>query len=63
VFLETAHPAKFKDTIENIIQKPIEIPKKLQEFMKGTKESVELGKNFQEFKEVILHLVSVIARV
>jgi threonine synthase len=53
VFLETAHPAKFKDTIEDIIQKPIEIPRKLQEFMKGTKESVELGKNYQEFKEVL----------
>ena len=50
VFLETAHPAKFKDTIEEIIQETIEIPEKLQEFMKGQKQSVELGKGFEEFK-------------
>jgi threonine synthase len=53
VFLETAHPAKFKDTIENIIQKTIEIPQKLQEFMKGTRQSVKLSKEFDEFKKYL----------
>jgi threonine synthase len=56
VFLETAHPAKFKDTIENIIQKPVEIPQKLREFMKGEKQSLELGKDFPEFREKLLSL-------
>jgi threonine synthase len=55
VFLETAHPAKFKDTIESIIQDTIEIPERLQKFMKGRKQSVTLGKNFQRFKDYILN--------
>jgi threonine synthase len=55
VFLETAHPAKFKDTIENIIGKKIEIPEKLQAFMKGEKQSIKLSKDFQRFKDVVEH--------
>ena len=54
VFLETAHPAKFKDTIENIIQNTVEIPEKLQVFMKGKKQSVALGKDFQGFKDYLM---------
>jgi threonine synthase len=54
VFLETAHPAKFKETIEEIIQKPVEIPLRLQRFMQGVKQSVELNKNFEEFKQYLL---------
>jgi threonine synthase len=50
LFFETAHPAKFKETIENIIQETIEIPERLQEFMKGKKQSVELGKDFAGFR-------------
>ncbi|GHT75004.1 threonine synthase [Bacteroidia bacterium] len=54
VFLETAHPAKFKDTIDRIIGKSIEIPEKLQVFMKGKKQSIELSNDFQQFKDFIL---------
>jgi len=54
VFLETAHPAKFKDTIENIIGKPVEIPQKLKEFMKGEKQSIRLNKDFLEFKRFLI---------
>jgi threonine synthase len=50
VFLETAHPAKFKDTMDDILQKSIEIPQKLREFMIGEKQSVELSNNFEELK-------------
>jgi len=53
VFLETAHPAKFKDSIENMIQDAVEIPERLQEFMKGRKQSIELGKGFEEFKRFL----------
>ena len=53
VFLETAHPAKFKDTIDQIIGESIEIPEKLQAFMKGEKQSIELSKDFQSFKEYL----------
>lgn len=54
VFLETAHPAKFKETIEDILQQEIQIPEKLQEFMRGEKQSVTLGGSFKEFKEYLL---------
>jgi threonine synthase len=54
VFLETAHPAKFLETVESIIGENVEIPQKLQEFMKGTKQSIELGKDFAEFKAFLL---------
>lgn len=50
VFFETAHPAKFLDTVEGILETKVEIPTKLQAFMKGTKKSHELSKNFDEFK-------------
>jgi threonine synthase len=51
VFLETAHPAKFKDTIESIIGHTVEIPPKLQAFMKGEKQSVTLDNDFSKFKQ------------
>jgi threonine synthase len=54
VFLETAHPAKFPETVESITGNKIEIPAKLQNFMKGTKQSVELSKQFDDFKRYLL---------
>lgn len=53
-FLETAHPAKFKDTVDNILGADIEIPAKLQAFMKGTKQSVPMSKDFADFKAFLL---------
>ncbi|MDR1698601.1 MAG: threonine synthase [Prevotellaceae bacterium] len=55
-FLETAHPAKFLETVENIIGEKVEIPQALQEFMKGTKQSIELTKEFADFKKYLLEL-------
>lgn len=54
VFCETAHPAKFKDTIENIINTEIEIPQRLSDFMKGKKQTVELSNKFDDFKTFLL---------
>ena len=54
VFLETAHPAKFLETVESIIGEKVEIPAKLQEFMKGTKQSIEMSKDFESFKAYLL---------
>lgn len=55
VFLETAHPAKFKDTVENIIGQAIEIPAKLSAFMQGKKESVEMSADFNAFKDFLMN--------
>lgn len=54
VFLETAHPAKFKDTVEAIIGGEVEIPAKLRAFMQGTKQSVPMSKEFADFKQYLL---------
>lgn len=37
IFLETAHPAKFKDIVEKVIEKEVEIPNYLQECLKKKK--------------------------
>ena len=54
VFLETAHPAKFKTTVDDILGTDIEIPAKLQAFMKGTKQSVPMTKEFDDFKAYLM---------
>ncbi|WP_024994107.1 threonine synthase [Phocaeicola paurosaccharolyticus] len=56
VFLETAHPAKFLNTVQGIIREEIAIPKKLQEFMKGTKQSVQMDKSFDSFKKYLMNI-------
>ncbi len=53
-FLETAHPAKFKDTVDKILGEDIEIPAKLQAFMKGKKQSIPMSKDFADFKAFLL---------
>lgn len=53
VFLETAHPAKFKDVVDNILGTDIEIPAKLQEFMKGIKQSISMPNDYEAFKALL----------
>ena len=53
-FCETAHPAKFKEKVDAILSTDIEIPARLQAFMKGTKQSVEMTKEFVDFKAYLM---------
>ena len=53
-FLETAHPAKFKDTVERITGQPVEIPARLAAFMQGQKQSVPMTRDFRDFKTYLL---------
>ena len=55
VFCETAHPAKFKEKVDEIIGIEVEIPERLADFMKGTKQSVPLGKDFAGFKNYLMN--------
>ena len=48
------YPAKFKDTIERIIGEEIEIPAKLQEFMKGEKQSIPMAPTLEALKQYLL---------
>ncbi|MDR0510790.1 MAG: threonine synthase [Rikenellaceae bacterium] len=50
IFLETAHPAKFLDRVEPIIGSKVMIPDKLQKFMEGGKQSIEISSDFADFK-------------
>ena len=56
VFLETAHPAKFLQTVESIIGTQVSIPEKLQAFMRGTKQSIPMSKDFTSFKAYLMKL-------
>ena len=54
VFCETAHPAKFKEKVDDILNTDIEIPARLQAFMKGTKQSIPMSKEFSDFKDYLM---------
>ena len=54
IFCETAHPAKFKEKVDDILGIDIPIPERLQAFMKGTKQSVPMSKDFSDFKKYLL---------
>lgn len=53
IFLETAHPAKFKDTVEEAINNCLEIPERLTSFMKGHKMSIPMSNKFSAFKQFL----------
>ncbi len=54
VFCETAHPAKFKETVEQIIGTKVAIPERLAAFMRGQKQSIPLSKEFDDFKQFLM---------
>ena len=54
VFCETAHPAKFKEKVDDILGIDIEIPARLRAFMEGEKQSVEMTKEFADFKAYLM---------
>jgi threonine synthase len=54
VFLETAHPAKFVETVSSVLNEDIGLPEKLVEFMKGEKQTVPLTADFEAFKAYLL---------
>ncbi len=54
VFCETAHPAKFKEKVDEILSIDIEIPERLAAFMKGEKKSVPMSKDFADFKKYLM---------
>ena len=55
VFCETAHPAKFKEKVDEILNIDVEIPNRLAAFMKGEKQSVLMTKKFEDFKKYLMN--------
>ncbi len=54
VFCETAHPAKFKEKVDEILGIDVSIPDRLAAFMKGEKQSVPMTKDFADFKQYLM---------
>ena len=54
IFCETAHPAKFKEKVDEILGADIEIPERLAAFMRGEKKSIPLSKDFSDFKQFLM---------
>jgi len=53
VFLETAHPAKFKEKVDAITADSVAIPERLQAFMRGTKQNVALSREYADFRKFL----------
>ena len=54
VLLETAHPAKFVEVVEDVLKEQIEIPEKLEAFNKREKKSVEFPVDFEAVKNYLI---------
>ena len=54
VFCETAHPAKFKETVDAVLPTPIDIPERLARFMQGRKQTYPMNNSFDKFKDFLL---------
>ena len=58
IVLETAHPSKFIDDVENILQVSVNIPERLASLANKEKESIEMGISFDPFKNWLLNYFS-----
>ncbi|MDI1324198.1 MAG: threonine synthase [Algoriphagus sp.] len=56
VFLETAHPGKFRDVVEKALGAKVVLPERLSRFLKGEKKVIPMGKGFGEFKAYLAGL-------
>lgn len=57
IFLETAHPAKFTDTVEDIVGKGnVPMPERLKNFMKGEKLSIGFSSKYEDFRTYLYGL-------
>lgn len=54
VILETAHPAKFIDTVEETIGQKVDIPERLAILADKEKEAIQIGIDFKGFKEWLM---------
>ena len=55
IFLETAHPVKFYDVVEPVIQALVPIPQAIRNLLNQKKLSIRMGVKYGDFKEYLLH--------
>jgi len=53
IFLETAHPAKFKPIVEEVIQKEIPIPERLAQCLDKPLQTIEIDNDYEHFFEIV----------
>lgn len=53
IFLETAHPAKFREVVEEALGTPIALPDTLARFAQGVKQSIPTRSEYSAFRQVL----------
>ncbi|POY39139.1 threonine synthase [Solitalea longa] len=59
VFLETAHPCKFINVVEDTLGEKVDIPAKLEGLLSKEKVAVSLENNYDQLKELLLKSASI----
>ena len=54
IFLETAHPVKFPDTVEKFTGKPVEIPDSIRNLFNKKKNAVVMEADYGTFREILM---------
>jgi threonine synthase len=54
IFLETAHPVKFYDVVEPVINQTVEIPESVQQQLKGEKKRTLIEADFAALKDYLM---------
>lgn len=54
IFLETAHPVKFYDVVEPVIQKKVALPLSVQGLLGASKQSIRIKESPKQLKEFLL---------
>lgn len=54
IILSTAHPAKFKDVVDEVLGKEIPLPPRLKEIVNNEKISIKMKPDFSSFKQFLL---------
>ncbi|MCY7296141.1 threonine synthase [Alteromonas sp. a30] len=57
IFLGTAHPAKFRETVENVLGQPIALPEPLVEVADKESLSVPLPNDYQQLKQHLFNIL------
>lgn len=56
IILETAHPVKFYDVVEPVLNQTIELPESVQQIMNLKKQSTTIDNNYQQLTDFLMEL-------
>lgn len=55
ITLSTAHPIKFRDVIEDVTHTEVQVPDRLKKWLHKKKRTIQIGKDYDEFKSFLLN--------